>query len=82
MFWLVSFPAARVGRKTMDENMSGEATRQIIGKPNKPVVACAVCGEPKGQVRVWDSEGREARLCMRCNSLMNWHSDKNERRFS
>jgi len=65
----------------MDDDTSEKIAWQTIGQPNKSAVACAVCGEPKGQVRVQDSEGRDARLCMRCNSRMNWRSDMNERRF-
>ncbi len=56
-----------------EESAAGEIARQTVGEPNNSVVACAVCGEPKGQVRVQDSEGREVRLCLRCNRQMDWH---------
>jgi hypothetical protein len=34
---------------------------------------CALCGELNGTIRVKDSEGREVRICMRCNRLIDWH---------
>ena len=33
---------------------------------------CALCGELSGSIRVKDSEGREVRICMRCNRMIDW----------
>ncbi|MDD4869550.1 MAG: hypothetical protein PHR77_03230 [Kiritimatiellae bacterium] len=33
---------------------------------------CALCGELNGHIKVEDSEGREVKICMRCNRMIDW----------
>jgi len=33
---------------------------------------CALCGELHGGVRICDEEGKELRICLRCDRLIQW----------
>lgn len=46
--------------------------KRQAGQPVLPSVACAVCGEPVGQIRVRDEEGKPVQLCVNCDWMMDW----------
>lgn len=47
-------------------------TKRQAGQPVLPAVACVVCGEQGGQIRVRDKDGNPVQLCMNCDWMMDW----------
>lgn len=35
--------------------------------------SCVLCKELPGRVRIEDGRGRQLRICLRCDRLMQWH---------
>lgn len=48
------------------------AERQNDGR-KAMVQFCALCRELPGSVRIADAEGRQLRICLRCDRLIEWH---------
>lgn len=42
------------------------------GKRSGKVEKCALCRELRGTVRIQDAKGRELRICLRCDRLIDW----------
>ena len=52
--------------------MSNESgARQADGREGL-VQFCALCRELPGNVRIADAEGRQLRICLRCDRLIEW----------
>ena len=55
----------------MDMKLGNESTERQASEKDTGQ-ACALCRELPGRVRIADAEGRQQRICLRCDRLMQW----------
>jgi hypothetical protein len=55
----------------MDMKMANESGSQAAEKERGQ--SCALCRELPGSVGIADAEGKQLRICLICDRLMQWH---------
>ena len=56
----------------MDMKMGNESTDSQTAEKKNTGLSCALCRELPGSIRVVDAKGRQLRICLKCDRLIEW----------